>query len=628
MSARTAHHDFAGAPNRNALWAELAVSEWGRLGLSLAVVCPGSRSAPLAHAVSRSPEIESMIAHDERAAGFVALGAARATGRAAMVITTSGTAVANLLPAVVEASQSGTPLIIVSADRPAELHECGANQAISQSRIFGEFARWSFDIPCPDEAIDLAWVLSTADEAWRRAHGASRPAGPVHLNWMFREPLAPRTAAWDRNELDPIAQWIGTREPWRREIASTRTGQEVLDDLVARVTREQGDASRVIVSVGALYSPAMRAAARVITAALGGVVIADVGSGLRHGCSESGTIAHADLITLSPRMCERLRPEFVVRLGAGVAGRRVSTFLAEAGARELLLRHGPVRVDPSHTVRAEMFLDGSQIAALASMNLPQPRAQSAAATAYMRAWVEAQESVAGVLEARLDDATAPLDEPSTARIVTAHCAAVSAECTTTLLVGNSMPIRDADMHAAPTTAPLTIAVNRGASGIDGLLATAVGHARAMGTMTFVHLGDLSLLHDLGSLALVRASPIPLVIVVVNNDGGGIFHFLPLADHPALLEPWATAPHGTSFAGVAQAFALRYESPTTREELVQALSQAQSRGARSRQSTMIEVRTERGENLHVHRALQATIRAQLEGVDSPCAQPSIASKVPL
>ncbi len=626
MNARSAHHDFAAAPNRNALWGELAVSEWGRLGLSLAVVCPGSRCAPLAHAVSRSPEIESLIAHDERAAGFVALGAARATGRAAMVITTSGTAVANLLPAVVEASQSATPLIIVTADRPAELHECGANQAIAQSRIFGEFARWSFDVPCADEAIGLEWVLSTADEAWHRAHGPSRPAGPVHLNWMFREPLAPRADHWDRSELASISDWIERREPWRRMLASTRTGQEVLDDLVARVTREQGDFSRALVSVGALYSPAMRAAARVITSALGGVVIADVGSGLRHGCQSHSVTAHADLITLSPAACERLRPEFIVRLGGGVSSRRVSTFLSESGARELLVRSGSVRVDATHSVRAEILLDSQEIDALAALGVPEIRAQSAEALEYTRAWMSAQERVIEVLDERLGDPEALLDEPSTARIVTSHCARGSGESAATLLIANSMPIRDADMHAARTSAPLTIAVNRGASGIDGLIATAVGHARATHATTTVHVGDLSLLHDLGSLALVRASPIPLVIVVVNNDGGGIFHFLPLADHPELLEPWATAPHGTSFEGVAHAFALHYEAPKTRNDLALALERARGRGELSNQSTLIEVTTDRSENLHFHKALQSAVRASLELSGALGVRPSITSKV--
>ncbi|MCX5665346.1 MAG: 2-succinyl-5-enolpyruvyl-6-hydroxy-3-cyclohexene-1-carboxylic-acid synthase [Planctomycetota bacterium] len=192
MSASPSKHfDPTDAPNINALWTQLAFAEWSRLGLSLAVVCPGSRSAPLAYAISRNPRIESIIAHDERSAGFVALGAARATGRAAVVVTTSGTAVANLLPAVVEASKTGTPMLLVTADRPPELHDCGANQSIHQSHIFGAFARWSIDVPCADEAIAPHWILSTADEAWRRAHSPSQSAGPVHLNWMFREPLAP-----------------------------------------------------------------------------------------------------------------------------------------------------------------------------------------------------------------------------------------------------------------------------------------------------------------------------------------------------------------------------------------------------------------------------------------------------
>ena len=624
MSTRTPVDPFAAAPNRNALWAQLALTEWGRLGLSLAVVCPGSRSAPLAHAVSNAAHIESMIAHDERAAGFVALGAARATGRAAVVITTSGTAVANLMPAVVEAAQTGTPLLIVSADRPEELHDCGANQSISQRKIFGEFARWSVDIPCADEAIDLPWVLSTADEAWHRAHGPTRPAGPVHLNWMFREPLAPRVEPWDRSELASISQWITGIEPWRRVLTSTRTSDDVLEDLVARVAREQGDASRVIVCVGALYSPAMRTAARVIARAIGAPVIADIGSGLRHGCQELTIIAHGDLIALSDRAREILRPEFVIRVGGGGSSRRLTQFFGHArgqGARELLIREGPERIDPDHAVRAEILLDCAQVAALASVTRMSARSASAQTSDYTRAWLDAEREVESVLRDRLDGQSEQLDEPSTARIVAEHAASTSSSALSTLLVGNSMPIRDADMHAARTDAPLNIAVNRGASGIDGLIATAVGHARATKAATTVHLGDLSLLHDVGSLALVRASPVPLVIVVVNNDGGGIFHFLPLADHPTLLDPWATAPHGTTFSALAQAFALHYEAPLTRGELREVLAHAHDRSVHSKRSTLIEVRTVRSENLHFHRELQAVIRERLELPTPSCEKAS-------
>ena len=623
MTVQPLTTDLAASPNRNTLWTDLAVTEWGRLGLSLAVVCPGSRSAPLAHAIARCARVKSMIAHDERAAGFVALGAARATGHAALVVTTSGTAAANLLPAVVEASKTGTPMIIVSADRPAELQECGANQSIAQSQLFGSFARWTFDVPCADGAIELPWILSTIDEAWHRAHGPTRPAGPVHLNWRFREPLAPRSEPWDRSELASISRWIESGVPWRRPLEAPCSAEGLRDAIVQRIASEVGSASRTLVVVGALYSPAMRAAARVLVRALGCPVIADVGCGLRHGCSDLSIVAHGDLIALSQSACEHLYPECIVHIGGGVSSRRIGELCDAAtqrGARAILIREGPERIDPLHRVSAELHLEATEIRALATLDSAHSIANKVGCSGYAAQWLRAQREVERLLAAQLDTRGDALDEPSAARIVTAHCASHDEAGAVTLLVGNSMPIRDADMHAARSDGRLTVAVNRGASGIDGLIATAVGHARATATPTWVHLGDLSLLHDVGSLALVRESPVPLVIVLVNNGGGGIFHFLPLAEFPTLLDPWSSAPHGTDFRAIALAFGLHYDAPETRGGLLEVLKTARVRADTNGVSTLIEVRTERNENHLFHRVLQQAIRERLDSLDLGCEHP--------
>ena len=613
MSASPSKHfDPTDAPNINALWTQLAFAEWSRLGLSLAVVCPGSRSAPLAYAISRNPRIESIIAHDERSAGFVALGAARATGRAAVVVTTSGTAVANLLPAVVEASKTGTPMLLVTADRPPELHDCGANQSIHQSHIFGAFARWSIDVPCADAAIAPHWILSTADEAWRRAHSPSQSAGPVHLNWMFREPLAPRIETWKRDSVSDLSEWARSQEPWRLAIDGGVSWEETINGLIDRIRTSSKDAHRVLLCVGALYSPAMRALAQQLAKRLGCAVLADIGSGLRHGDCRGDVIAHADLVALSPEMLSALRPDFILRFGGAISSRRIGEFLTQArrsGAREMIIRDGPERMDFEHAASIELSIDtnfSSIIRAQTSVaSNTAIKATVVMKSIYADAWKSADATVASVLDARLEELEEVLDEPSTARIISAGCPSG-----TTLLVGNSMPIRDADMHAAGVKSSPTIAVNRGASGIDGLIATAVGHARVTGAPTVAFVGDISLLHDLGSLALVSVSTVPLIIVVVNNDGGGIFHFLPLADHPNMLEPWTTAPHGLNFSAAAKMFGLHYNSPTIRGDLVNDLAEAFMRAANLSKSTLIEVQTNRFENVDFHRLLQGEIIAAL------------------
>ena len=605
--------DPTDAPNINALWTQLAFAEWSRLGLSLAVVCPGSRSAPLAYAISRNTRNESIIAHDERSAGFVALGAARATGRAAVVVTTSGTAVANLLPAVVEASKTGTPMLLVTADRPPELHDCGANQSIHQSHIFGAFARWSIDVPCADVAIAPHWILSTADEAWRRAHSPSQSAGPVHLNWMFREPLAPRIESWKRESIVDLSEWSRSQEPWRLAIDGGVSWEETINGLIDRIRTSSEDAHRVLLCVGALYSPAMRALAQQLAKRLGCAVLADIGSGLRHGDCRGDVVAHADLVALSPEMLSSLRPDFILRFGGAISSRRIGEFLAQSrrsGAREMIIRDGPERMDFEHAASIELSIDASVSSTIRGQTSVASntaiKATDVIKSNYADAWKSADKTVACVLESRLDDLNEVLDEPSTARIISAGCPSG-----TTLFVGNSMPIRDADMHAAWVDSSPTIAVNRGASGIDGLIATAVGHARVTGKPTVAFVGDISLLHDLGSLALVSASSVPVIIVVVNNDGGGIFHFLPLVDHPNMLEPWTTAPHGLNFSAAAKMFGLHYNSPMIRGDLVNDLAEAFMRAEKSNRSTLIEVQTNRIENVQFHRVLQGEIVAALD-----------------
>lgn len=608
MSASIKQFDPTEAPNLNALWTQLAFTEWSRLGLSLAVVCPGSRSAPLAHAVSHLSHVQTVIAHDERSAAFVALGAARATGRAAVVVTTSGTAVANLLPAAVEASKTGTPLLFVTADRPPELHDCGANQCISQSGIFGSFARWSIDVPCATGAIDPSWMLSTADEAWHRAHAPSQSAGPVHLNWMFREPLALSIEAWDRKSVAHLADWSLSKKPWRELVTVAPMHGELADLLSQQLRDATQDARRVVVCVGALYSPAMRQLVRDVIGRLGYPVIADIGSSLRHGACSATVIAHGDLIALS-KVSDHLMPDAIVRIGGGLSSRRLSEFLARArlgGAREIVVRDGPERMDFQHAATTEVSIDVSQLRVNHTKKTVNESLSRVRNGAYQQAWHDADTLVGSILQRKLDHDSADIDEPSTARMVAALCPSDA-----TLLVGNSMPIRDADMHASCVPHTPVIAVNRGASGIDGLIATAVGHAKATEKLVIALVGDLSLLHDLGSLALVSAADVRLVIIVINNDGGGIFHFLPLVEHPQLLEPWTTAPHGVDFSAAAKMFGLEYVAPKMRGDVRESVAAALHRAIDSQRSTIIEVRTVRSENLNFHRKLQSEIVEALD-----------------
>lgn len=608
MSAARKSAGAADAPNWNALWAHLACEEWRRRGLSLAVVCPGSRSAPLAAAVAALRGVPTIIAHDERGGAFAALGAARATGRAALIVTTSGTAVANLLPAAVEASKTGTPLLLVTADRPPELHGCGANQCIRQQGIFGSFASWAIDMPCAGPDVQLSWVLATAGEAWDRAHAPSHTAGPVHINWAFREPLAPIVEAWDRASLGEIDRWMDGSAPWREPIAQESV-EVVSAKVIAGARAFAAKAQQPILCVGPLYSPGMRAVAQRVAETLGWPVLADIGSGLRSGRSCPRAIRHADLIVLDCAAAPQA-PDAVVRIGSLHSSRRVNEWVSAAlgqGARLMLVRSTAEPADPDRAAGSEVVVDvradlphaARESAAKPVREVPSPQANAAA-------WIAADDAVDTLLQEELDaDLGALLDEPSVARIVTE---ATPPGCT--LLLGNSMPVRDADMHAPSMAEGVHIAVSRGASGIDGMLATAVGHAKATGEPAIALLGDLTLLHDLSSLALASSCGVGVVIVVVNNDGGGIFHFLPLQKHPALLEPWSTAPQGADFSAAAKIFGMSFTQPQRRADLRSALASAIAQ-ARDGCCSLIEVRTDRADNLAFHRSLQTKVIARLQ-----------------
>ena len=434
-------------------------------------------------------------------------------------------------------------------------------------------------------------------------------SGPVHVNWSFREPLAPKVEAWDRDLLKPIARWIETTHPWRAWIDTRRSGEEALDRLTTVIARVAGGCNRGMVVVGACHSPSERAFVAALARRCACPVLADIGASLRHDARIRGQVAHGDLITLAKRGGD-LVPDFILRLGGNLSSRRLSEFLRQAragGAREFVVRTGVSRYDQDHAASFETDIAPDDL-----RWDEQPSGGEAlllAAEEFREAWVAADSAAAKAIEVFARENSGVIDEPIAAREVAAIAVGGFA-----LVLGNSMAIRDADMHIDTGRLPATVAVNRGASGIDGLVATAVGHARATGEPVVAFVGDLSLLHDLGSLALVAQSPVPLVIVTVNNDGGGIFHFLPLAAHEGALDPWTTAPHGLGFAGAAAMFGLDYvelEIGASREALCRSLARATGLAKQERRSSLVEVKSDRTTNVQQHRAIQQAVVAAID-----------------
>ena len=560
-------------PTLNALWAALWVEELIRQGVGLFVVCPGSRSTPLALALADNPRAETVVHWDERAAAFLALGWGRATGRPAAVVTTSGTAVANLLPAVAEADAAGVPLILLTADRPVELRETGANQTLRQPPLLAGVTRWTFDVPAPAPRVDPAFVLTTAAQAVAQT---AAPAGPVHLNLAFREPLAPPPDAAPAQALPAhLGVWAQTRAPYTQTlgIPAAETGARLGAGLGAALGAERG-----LIVLGACRPDAADAVLH-LAETLGWPVWADLLGGARLGPPAGGCVRFGDAVLADADRAAALRPDAVIQFGARPVSKRLAAALV-AWAPGVYAAVSPAaeRLDPDHRV-SHRVRAGAAAAAHALAD-----GASAAPGRYRAAWLAADADAGAALDREV--AASGLSEPFVARALTRL-----APEGTALVAAASMPVRDLDQFSAADGPRLRVAANRGASGIDGTVATAAGVARGAGELTVVLTGDLALLHDLTSLALLRDGP-PVVVVTVNNDGGGIFHKLPVADAapPETFERLFGTPHGLGFEAAARWAGLDYARPETQGAFESAFTEAVGRGT----SSVIEVRTDRAE----------------------------------
>lgn len=561
----------------NLYWSSLLVEEAIRLGSDYFCLSPGSRSAPLTVAVLRTPAARWQICYDERAAAFHALGWARATGKPAVLICTSGSALAHYFPAVVEASQDRLPLLILSADRPPELLALGANQAIRQPDFYGDYARWHFSLPTPSAEIAPVWVRSTLVQAWLRASD-----GPVHLNLPFREPLAPRP--------EPLPAGYETRLPAFR-ISRSRPaglGPEAYAELLAQLRSAPG-----LLILGQLAADE-REPALAMAQALGWPVFADVLSGLRLDARLPQIQAFDQLLAL-PDFAAACRFEQVLHLGgAYVSGRLLRLLAAHPPAQFLQFHQGPQRQDPNAQVTWQGDVGLADFCQELCLRLQQaPLGPPQAQGAFLQACGSAAEAV---LAAELDG-QAPLSEPAVARLLTRLLPPEHA-----LMLGNSLAIREVDgFGQARLPAPVVFG-QRGTSGIDGHVAGAAGLAIGRRAPVTLLCGDLTLFHDLNSLHLLGQLAQPVTIVLINNAGGGIFSFLPIAEHPDIFEAGFGTPHELSFSGAAAMFGLDYSRPTDLGQLSEAL-QASWRAGRP---ALIEVCTVRSETLAVHRQLQAQL----------------------
>ena len=579
------------APNINHLWAALLIEELSRAGGCGFCLSPGSRNTPLAMAAMQQSAVPAIMHFDERGAAFHALGWARGAGRPAVLICTSGSAAANYWPAVVEASKTQVPLIVMTADRPPELLECGANQAIDQTRLYGGYTRWSLNLPCPDTAISPACLLSTVDQAVYRAQRA--PAGPVHLNCAFREPLAPVPRGGTfTNYLEAVRAWMGGNRPYAAWNLP-RTG--LTETQQHEIIRHINGIVRGLLVVGRLRNPDEARAVRELAQVLNWPLFPDALSGLRVASGAPSVVPYYDQLLMAGPFRAQFNPELVLHLGGEITSKRLMEHLGALRPRYWHVADHPLRHDPMHLVTDRYETDLTDFCTWLKK-----AAKERTAPGWAAEFTKLSGLVGKTIDAWLTEQTV-LTEMHVARIVS-RCRPPGS----LLFFGNSMPVRDLDRYGAAEGAPGWIEANRGASGIDGNIATAAGLARGHGVPVTAVLGDLAALHDLNSLALIR--DLPLTLVIVNNDGGGIFSFLPIAEYPEYFEACFGTPHGMDFSGAAKMFGLAYTRPDSPADFDAAFSAACASG----KASIIEVSTNRTANLQSHRELQQRIMDDLAG----------------
>ena len=531
----------------NRTFAPLAafVEELARCGVTHAVTSPGSRNAPLALTLAAQPGLEAVSVIDERSAGFAALGMAKAGGRPVAITCTSGSAAANLHPAVVEAWEARVPLIVLTADRPPELREVGAGQAIDQLRLYGSAAKWFVEVGTHDPGRETAiHFRALACRAFYTAAGG-RP-GPVHLNFALREPLAPSP-----ERLEP-ADWQGRDDgrPW----TELREPDPAPDPVPL-------PAGRGVVVCGptaeSVAEPVARFAAR-----LGWPVLAEPTSGLRCGPHDrSHVIAHYDPLLRVPEFGERERAQVVVRVGDMPTSKPLRVWVA--GARQVVLDPHAVWHEP--TRRAELIIRSPAAVALDALQ------GDRAAPEWLEGWRAADAAVPAALAEAPD------------RFEPKVLAGLEPELPDGAIVwvSSSMPIRDVEAHFPQSAKDLRFLANRGANGIDGVVSSALGAALATGRPTWLLTGELALVHDLGGLLAARRAGVELNVLCLDNGGGAIFDFLPLAEHADadLYERHIATPAGLDLSEIAPEVrgvrTDRRDNVRLHRELVERLAQALS-----------------------------------------------------
>lgn len=583
------------------LWARVWVDELCRLDLAGVVISPGSRSTPLAIAFAEQKDLPVYVLHDERSAGFFGLGLGLSKNRPAVLLCTSGTAAANYFPAIVEANQAQVPLLILTADRPSELRASGANQTIDQVKLYGDQVRWYVDAGQPEVAPSANRLRSLRTLADRAVACTLYPyPGPVQVNFPFDKPLEPVSVPSDL----PDDYWTANQKlilgrPDRAPFVQIEVGkllpeQSTINSLAARI---QAARRGLLICGPRSGAPGFAEAVCALAEQTGFPLLADALSDVRFAphLGSDGVLGHYEAFLESCKFDEK--PDLVLQFGGEPVSRGLLNYLAEldAGQRVLVSQHGAwadeaqalgsmLWTDPTELCRALLGWVGEPDEARAEWRGKWMRCENLAR--QVKAEVISTESFEGARVAELSATLAP--------------GAI-------LFVGSSLPIRHVDEFVGPNGQGWRVFANRGASGIDGTLSTALGVAAGLGEPIIVLLGDVALLHDLTALRIIRAFELLAKVVVINNDGGGIFQRLPISTYGPAFAELFTTPHGLTFESAAEQFRLAYAHITDDKSLETALQ--------TKESALIEVAGDARQHEEIRQKIRMHMRAGVLGTKS-------------
>lgn len=576
------------------------VEELWEAGVRHVCISPGSRSTPLTMSIARDERFQAWSLLDERSAGFFALGLARQSGTPVALVCTSGTATGNYLPALMEARESRVPLLVLTADRPPELHHVGSNQTVDQLKLYGSFAKWFVEMPLPDATEVIVRHARTV--AWRAATCAlAAPAGPVHINWPFREPLIPPlNEHWTATQTQP--------EPILRHVfdATLEPSAEALSVISSLLS----GAKRGLIVCGPMANEDFPQAVSNLASLWNVPIFADPLSQVRCGIHDvSHVVDTYDVWLRNPHVADTVQPDVILRFGQTPTSKVLCQYLSkQTQARQVVVDEVESWRDPffsaTDVVRANPALFCHRLSERLLERLTTtgtaPVAAAGSAT-WTKFWLAGNRRLQSVVQSILQDS-----DWFEGRVFVELNELLPPGAT--LFAGNSMPVRDLDSFFATREAAVQILANRGASGIDGVVSTALGvSAVAQGPVVLV-IGDISFYHDLNGLLAATRHNLNLLIILIHNDGGGIFSFLPQAAHPDTFSHFQTS-HGIDFRQAVEMYRGSFE----RVEDWAAFREAVSSGMRRKGISVVELRTDGEANVSLHRTVFKRAEQVLEGL---------------